>query len=131
MQQAPGDSIVAARQAPRKRIVSPASAEAPDAPKPLPRRRQTPWIRRVVVMAICVLLADALFGERGLAGTIRAGRDFQQASEGLRRLKTENAELRERARGLQEDPAAIEAVARHDLGLIRPGEVLVVIRDVR
>ena len=82
-------------------------------------------------MAICVLLAAALFGERGLAQTIRAGRDFRQASDGLRRLKAENAELRERARRLQEDPATIEAVARQDLGLIRPGEILVVIRDVK
>lgn len=131
MQQAPGDPIAAARQAPRNRVVSAARAEATDAPKLLPRRRQNPWIRRVVLMAICVLLAAALFGERGLAQTIRAGRDFRQASDGLRRLKAENAELRERAHRLQEDPATIEAVARQDLGLIRPGEILVVIRDVK
>ena len=96
-----------------------------------PHRRDNPWVRRAVVFAICVLLADAIFGDRGLAQTLRARHEYAQAAATLASLRQENARLRERARRLQNDPAAIEAVARETLGLIRPGEILVVVKDLR
>lgn len=43
----------------------------------------------------------------------------------------ENAGLREQARRLHEDPAMIERIARQDLGLVRPGEILVVLKDLK
>jgi len=46
-------------------------------------------------------------------------------------LKQENAGLREQIRRLREDPEAIEAIARQDLGLMRPGEILVIVKDVK
>jgi cell division protein FtsB len=45
-------------------------------------------------------------------------------------LRSENAALREEARRLREDPAAIEEIARRELGLMSPGEKLFIIRDV-
>ena len=39
--------------------------------------------------------------------------------------------LREDVHRLASDPAAIEAVARQELGLARPGEILVVVKDVK
>ncbi len=93
------------------------------------RRRSNPWIRRALVFVTCVLLLDALFGERGLAETGRARQDYEAAAADLRRVRQDNAGLRGQIRRLQDDPAAIEAVARRDLGLIKPGEVLVVVRD--
>ena len=98
-------------------------------PPRTPRRRT--WLRRALVFVSCVLLADALFGDRGLAGTIRARQQYRSAAEGLAKLRTENAGLREQARRLQQDPAAIEALARRDLGLIRRGEILVVVKDLK
>ena len=77
----------------------------------------------------CVLLANALFGDRGFVGTIHAAHEWRRASSELAALKQENAGLREQARRLQEDRATIEALARQDLGLIRPGEILVVVKD--
>ena len=84
-----------------------------------------------MVFAACVLLANGLFGERGLMDTIRARRAFSAALSELDRLKRDNAALRERARRLRSDPATIEAVARGELGLVRPGEILVTIKDVK
>ena len=40
------------------------------------------------------------------------------------------ARLRDTARRLREDPATIEEVARRELGLIKPGEQLFIVRDV-
>ena len=38
--------------------------------------------------------------------------------------------LREEARRLHEDPAAIEEIARRELGLMSPGEKLFIIKDI-
>ena len=95
------------------------------------RRRDNPWIRRGLVFLACVILLDSLFGDRGLAQTIRARRDYRRAVADLNRLESENASLRDEMHRLSGDPAAIEAVARQDLGLIAPGEILVVLRDVK
>ncbi len=103
-----------------------------DAPLKLPHRRHAnPWFRRALVCFGCVVLLDSLFGDRGLAQTIRARRDYNRAIAGLERLKEQNAALREEVHRLTGDPGAIEAVARQELGLIRPGEILVVVKDVR
>jgi cell division protein FtsB len=39
--------------------------------------------------------------------------------------------LREQARRLREEASAIEALAREQLGLIRPGEILFILKDAR
>jgi cell division protein FtsB len=89
------------------------------------------WLRRGVVFFACAILLDSLVGDRGLAQTIRARRDYSRASSELARLKEQNAALRDEVRRLAADAATIEAVARQELGLARPGEILVVVRDVR
>jgi cell division protein FtsB len=118
------------RPAPRARAATrePGSGEVPALP---PRRRHNPWVRRILVFATCVLMLDALFGDRGLAETRRARRTFQQAEETVKRMKHENAGLREQIRRLKDDPGTIESVARAELGLIKPGEILVVVKDVK
>jgi cell division protein FtsB len=100
-------------------------------PKLTARRRDNPWIRRSLVLLACVILLDSLFGDRGLAQTMRARRDHRRAVADLERLERENASLRDEMHRLSGDPAAIEAVARQELGLIAPGEILVVLRDVK
>ncbi|MBI2835741.1 MAG: septum formation initiator family protein [Acidobacteria bacterium] len=78
----------------------------------------------------CVLIVDALVGDRGLIESMRARRQYKELAAALETVRQENARLRERARRLREDPAAIEEEARRELGLIRPGEKLFIIKDV-
>jgi len=87
--------------------------------------------RAAVLFAACVLLANGLIGERGLTQTMRARRASEQAARDIVRLERENARLRETVRRLREDPSAIESAARSDLGLVRRGEILVTIRDLK
>jgi cell division protein FtsB len=113
----------------------------PDTPEPLRRNRVQPtlsssplWRRALnflLVFATVVLLADALVGERGLVATMRARQQSEDLSSTVERLRRENHTLRENAHRLREDRTTIEAVARKELGLIRQGEVLVVVRDVK
>ena len=85
----------------------------------------------LALFAATVLLVNGLFGERGLMDTIRANRAAAAAARDLEQLKRDNAALRERAMRLRSDPATIESVARADLGLMRPGEILVTVKDVK
>jgi cell division protein FtsB len=107
------------------------AADAGAARVPPVRRQGSRWVRHALVFVSCVLLLDSIFGDRGLVGTIKARADYRRVSDALVRLKAENAGLREQARRLHEDPATIEGVARKDLGLIGPGEILVIVKDVK
>ena len=99
-------------------------------PQPRHHRRDDRRVRRGLIFLTCCVLANSLFGEAGLAATMRARRDYAAGQEQLRTLKETNAGLREQVRRLSSEPAAIEDVARRELRLIRPGEVLFVIRNV-
>ena len=60
---------------------------------------------------------------------MRARKQYREAAASLEAVRRDNIRLREEARRLKEDPGAIEALAREQLGLIRPGEVLFIIKD--
>jgi len=98
-----------------------------DTPKLPPRRREHAWTGRVLCFAACVLAVNALIGERGLSETLRARGEFNAAVAELSRLQYENATLAETIFRLRHDAPTIENVARAELGLIRPGEILVVL----
>ena len=93
-----------------------------------PRRREHAWTGRVLCFAACVLAVNALIGERGLSETIRAHQDFNRAIAELSRLQYENAVLADTLRRLLYDAPTIEDVARAELGLVKPGEILVVVK---
>jgi len=84
-----------------------------------------------LLFAALVLFVNSVFGEQGLADSLRARRQLQASHAGILSLRDENARLRTQIRRLREDPRAIEDVARRDLGLIRRGEILVVVKDKR
>ena len=86
--------------------------------------------RYVLGFVTVVLVIDAIVGEKGLLALLKARRDFTAVEQSLQRARRDNAQLREDARRLREDPTAIEELARRELGLIRPGEKLFIIRDV-
>jgi cell division protein FtsB len=83
----------------------------------------------LLVFVTLVLVADALIGEKGLIESMRARRQYRELAGSLESLRRENGKLREHVRRLRDDPAAIESLAREQLGLIRPGEVLFIIKD--
>jgi cell division protein FtsB len=61
---------------------------------------------------------------------LRARHQYDELSSAIARQRADNARLRDQARRLREDPAAIEEIARRELGLIRPGERVFIIKDV-
>jgi cell division protein FtsB len=94
------------------------------------QRRGRRILAGLFFFVVCVLVVDALVGDQGLVATMRARKQYDELAAGLARLRTENASLREEGRRLREDPAAIEEIARRELGLMSPGEKLFIIRDI-
>ena len=86
-------------------------------------------MRLVLFLGVAFAIANAVGGARGLTAFRDANSSFATLSEAVTRLRQENDALRERARRLREDSAAVEDVARQELGLIRPGEKVFILRD--
>lgn len=110
----------------------------PGGPEPLRRKRVSPaptsYFRRrtvhiLLVFVTVVLVVDALAGEKGFMESLRVRRQYREVAASLNALRRENARMREEVRRLKEDPSAIESLARERLGLIRPGEILFIIKD--
>jgi cell division protein FtsB len=86
---------------------------------------------RLLLLATLILIVDALVGDKGLLERFREHQRFTEASNALDAVRRENATLREQSRRLrEEDPGTIESVARRQLGMIKPGEVLFIVKDV-
>ena len=109
-----------------------------DTPPPL-RRRKAPeaapsplrarLVNYVLGFVTVILIVDALIGDKGMIDTLRARRQHRALEAALAQKRQENTRLRDDIRRLKEDPGAIEALARQDLGLMRAGEVLFIVRD--
>ena len=76
-------------------------------------------------------MVDALVGERGFLATRRANRQYDELSAALTKQRDENGRLAEELRRLRDDPDAIEELARRELGLIRPGEKVFIVKDLK
>jgi len=94
------------------------------------RRRGRRAVQYLLVFVGCVLVLDALVGEKGLLEMLKKRQEYRALEQSLGDVRAENARLREQARSLQEDASAIEDLARRDLGFIKPGEKLFIIKDV-
>jgi cell division protein FtsB len=100
------------------------------APKATLANRGRRLFRHALVFITFVIVVDAVAGEKGLLALLEARRQYSALERSLDRARADNAELRDMARRLREDPQAIEEQARRELGLIKPGEMLFIIKDV-
>jgi cell division protein FtsB len=87
-------------------------------------------VQLLLIFAAVVTTVDGLVGDRGLPAMLRARHEYDDLAASIARQRAENGRLREEARRLREDPAMIEEIARRELGLIRPGEKVFIVKDV-
>jgi cell division protein FtsB len=92
------------------------------------RRRRI--LRSLLLFVATVIVVDAFVGERGLLAMLRARRQHEELAASIERQRAENERLREEIRRLTDDSSAIEEIARRELGLIRPGEKVFIIKDL-
>jgi len=105
-------------------------ASKPSASIPDKRRRGRRAVQYLLVFVGCVLILDALVGEKGLLEMVKKRQEYRALEQSLTDVRTENARLREEAQRLQDDNSAIEDLARRELGFIKPGEKLFIVKDV-
>jgi cell division protein FtsB len=88
-------------------------------------------VKAVMWIGAALLLAESIFGERGFTAMLEARRQHQAMQLSLDQLRAENTALRNQARRLREDPEAIEEIARRDLRLLAPGEIVFIVKDAK
>jgi len=111
-----------------------AKQETDGAPERRAAQSRRPGRTRQIVHLLLIFVAsaivvDALVGERGLVAMLRARHEYDRLSASIAQQRAENVRLRDTAQRLREDPAAIEEIARRELGLIKPGERVFIVKD--
>lgn len=102
---------------------------ARNTPIALPDRLARRALQLGLLFVTVVLVVNALVGDRGLLASLAAGRAHHRLATEIDAIKVENDRLRTAAQHLRHDPDAIEALARQELGLIRPGETVFLLHD--
>jgi cell division protein FtsB len=81
------------------------------------------------IIALIALVVGSLFGDRGMLQLVAQRERADALQKQLDEMRAENAGLAAEIAALKSDPRAIERLAREELGLARPGEMVFVIRD--
>ncbi|MBI2876383.1 MAG: septum formation initiator family protein [Candidatus Tectomicrobia bacterium] len=76
------------------------------------------------LMGALLLLGSSLWGERGWLELRRARQEKAHMQEQIQGLERENQVLRREIAALREDPYLVEKIAREELGLVKPGEIV-------
>ena len=113
---------------PKKIETTPTPRRRSPAPKRPARNRRI--VQALVILVASIIIVDGLVGDRGLLAMLRARHEYDELAASISRQRAENARLRDQARRLREDPTAIEEIARRELGLIRPGERVFIVKDI-
>lgn len=97
-----------------------------------PSSPERPLRRKALILALFLIVAssilNAFFGNRGIIELLKARAELRAVEQEIIALRAENQLLLEEIRSLKTDPLAIEKLAREELGLIKPGEIVLVIR---
>jgi len=74
------------------------------------------------VLLVLILLALALFGDRGVLRAIQANRHKESLAEQARQMEAANQNLRQEIERLRSDQRYLESIARRELGMVREDE---------
>jgi cell division protein FtsB len=81
--------------------------------------------RHLLILFVVVLLVHDIFGTHGYLAMRRKRLEIQKVNADLQRLNKENAALDSDVKDLKTDPQTIRKIAREELGLAKPGEVII------
>jgi len=82
------------------------------------------WLHYVLALGIVLLCFTAIGGDRGLLHLARLKSEKQRLDEQNYRLQKENESLQRQITRLRRDDLYLEQVAREELHLVRPGEII-------
>jgi cell division protein FtsB len=80
--------------------------------------------RQILCLGLFLLLVHDIFGAHGFIAMRRTQKEIEQIQDQIGKLNTENKALSGQVNSLKSDPKAIERIAREEMGLARPGELI-------
>ena len=80
--------------------------------------------RIILGIALLLVIIHDMFGAHGYMAMRRTQKQIEQLRLEVDRLNKENTDLADQVQSLRTDPKAIERIAREDMGLARPGELI-------
>lgn len=81
--------------------------------------------RQMLAIFVVVLVVHDIFGPHGYLVMRRKQQEIQKVNAALDKLNKENAALEQEIKDLKTDPQTIRKIAREELGLARPGEIII------
>ena len=79
------------------------------------------WLAAILLAA---LVGNALFGDGGLVELAKLSAERRELGEDVFERLRSNDDLRRKIRLLRDSPRSLERLARRELGLVRPGEIV-------
>ncbi len=78
----------------------------------------------ILILVCLALIVHEIFGEHGLLALRRQRREFESLEREIQQLQQQNQKLEQQIKALKSDPKAIEKLAREQMRLARPGEII-------
>jgi len=78
----------------------------------------------ILVLVCIALLVHEIFGSHGFLALRQEKKEIESLRQQIRQLQDENEQLDKRIKALQSNPKAIERLAREQMRLARPGELI-------
>jgi cell division protein FtsB len=82
------------------------------------------YARYILALGLFLIAMHDVFGSHGLLAMHRTQAQVKQLHTEIDRLNHENGELSKQVQALRTDPKAVERIAREEMGLARPGEMI-------
>ena len=97
--------------------------------KPDANEKPAPFVRQyggvLLGLLLFALVVHDIFGTHGYLAMRRTEQEIKKVNADRERLNKENLQLEEEVTELKSDPRKIETIARDELGLAKPGEVII------
>ena len=97
--------------------------------KPGANEKPAPFLRQyggaLLGLLLFALVVHDIFGTHGYLAMRRTQQEIKKVNADMERLNKENVQLEEEVKELKSDPRKIEKIARDEVGLAKPGEVII------
>jgi cell division protein FtsL len=81
-------------------------------------------MREILIVALLLLAVHDVFGAHGFLAMWRTKQQLTQLRGDIDRLNKENNQMTKQVTSLKTDPETIERIAREQMGLAKPGELI-------
>jgi cell division protein FtsB len=85
--------------------------------------------RQILALALFALFVHDIFGTHGFLAMRRTQKEIEQIHDQIVQMNEQNKTLTDQVSSLKSDPKSIERIAREEMGLARPGEMIFKIPD--